>query len=80
MQGANKTSTWDAVKSVLVTIGTYYLCWLPCGVWFVWNIANPFIPISGWFGLPASQSLFMNSGMGCAALFITPRFQSLKRL
>ena len=52
MQGANQTSTWDAVTSVLVTIGTYYvLCWLPCGVWFVWDIANPHIPIVEWAAL-----------------------------
>ena len=81
MQGTNKTRTWNAVKTVLVTLGAYYLCWLPCGVWFVWNIANPHVPISGWFCFLASQILSLNGGMGCIIYyFMLPKFKETLQL
>ena len=81
MQGSNRTRTLNVVKAVLVTLGAYYLCWLPCGVWFVWNIANPHVPISGWFRFFALQILSLNSGMGCIIYyFMLPKFKETLHL
>ena len=62
MQGANRKRIITAVKTVLTTLAVYYICWMPMGIWTVWDLVADTHP-AGWYGYFAVQMLVLNSGM-----------------
>ena len=48
MRSETRARTLKAVKTVLLTIGVYYLCWIPLGVWILWDLVSPDVdPLDG---------------------------------
>ena len=48
MRSATRARTLKAVKTVLLTSGVYYLCWIPLGVWILWDLVSPDVePLDG---------------------------------
>ena len=56
-----------SVKTVLTTLGVYYICWTPMGIWtvldFVTEASTP-----GWYGFFAVQMVVLNS-MTCFFIY-----------
>ena len=71
LKGANKARTLKAVRTVLVTLGVYYICWLPMCVWTMWDIVSPNKGSPGWLRFSAIQILNVNSGMSFLIYYLT---------
>ena len=54
-----------AVRTVLTTLAVYYMCWLPMGVWTMWDFVSTTHPAGSpdWLGYFAVQMMVLNSGM-----------------
>ena len=76
MKGTNRCHIVKAVRTVLVTLGVYYICWLPMGIWVVWDIVSPDLHPPSWFPFFTIQMLVINSGMSCIVYYFTlPKFK-----
>ena len=51
--------------TVLTTLAVYYMCWLPMGVWTMWDFVSTTHPAGSpdWLGYFAVQMMVLNSGM-----------------
>ena len=61
-RGIKRKHVVQAVRTVLTTLAVYYICWLPMGVWTVWDFLS-LTPLAGWYGYFAVQMMVLNSGM-----------------
>ena len=76
MRSTTKARTLKAVKTVLLTLGIYYLCWIPMGVWTVWDFISPHVHPPGWFNFLAVQVVALNSGISGVIYYYTlPNFK-----
>ena len=76
MRSTTRVRTLKAVKTVLLTLGIYYLCWIPMGVWTVWDFISPHVNPPGWFNFLAVQVVILNSGMSGVIYYCTlPNFK-----
>ena len=76
MRSATRAKTLKAVKTVLLTIGVYYLCWIPLGVWILWDLVSPDVDPPGWFNFLAVQVVVLNSCMSGVIYYNTlPNFK-----
>lgn len=64
VRGSNRKNAIRAMKTVLLTVGTYFLCWVPTAVYFILNLLPNTKPAS-WFIFMTGEILLFNSGMGC---------------
>ena len=71
--GMGRKQVVKAVKTVLTTLAVYYICWLPMGVWTLWDFVSVTHP-AGWYGYFAVQMMVLNSGM-CFLIY----YNTLKR-
>ena len=71
--GIGRKQVVKAVKTVLTTLAVYYICWLPMGVWTLWDFVSVTHP-AGWYGYFAVQMMVLNSGM-CFLIY----YYTLKR-
>ena len=62
LQGATRTRTIKSVKTVITTLGVFYLCWFPIGIWLLWDMSISSHP-NGVFAYFAIRMLVCNSGM-----------------
>ena len=70
MPSVNRKRVIKAAKTVLITLAVYYVCWLPMGIWTIWDFVSDTHP-AGWYGYFAIQMLVLNSGMGFLIYFNT---------
>ena len=76
MRSTTRARTLKAVKTVLLTLGVYYLCWIPMGVWTVWDFISPHVDPAGWFNFLAVQVVVLNSGISGVIYYYTlPNFK-----
>ena len=76
MRSTTRVRTLKAVKTVLLTLGIYYLCWIPMGVWTVWDFISPHVHPPGWFNFLAVQVVALNSGISGVIYYYTlPNFK-----
>lgn len=61
MRGLNKKRNIRAIKTVVLTVGLYWLCWAPLVIQFVW-IASGYKDPPGWFVFTCIQMLHLNGG------------------
>ena len=65
LQGSNKSRTLLAIRTVGVTLGVYWMCWIPFVVDFVWTIIPNIDPSPDWMEFLTGTGVFLNSGMSC---------------
>ena len=70
LQGANRARTFKSMKTVLTTLGAFYLCWFPIGIWLLWEMSSNSHP-NGGFTYFATRMLISNSGMSFPIYFRT---------
>ena len=76
MRSTTRARTLKAVRTVFVTLGAYYLCWIPIGVRTVWDFISPHVNPPGWFNFLAVQVVILNSGMSGVIYYCTlPNFK-----
>ena len=76
MRSTTRARTLKAVRTVLVSLGAYYLCWIPIGVRTVWDFISPHVHPPGWFNFLAVQVVILNSGMSGVIYYCTlPNFK-----
>ena len=70
LRGANRARTFKSIKTVITTLGAFYLCWFPIGIWLLWDISSASHP-NGAFSYFAVRMLLSNSGMSFLIYFRT---------
>ena len=70
LRGANRARTFKSIKTVLTTLGAFYLCWFPIGIWLLWEMSSNSHP-NGGFTYFAVRMLLSNSGMSFPIYFRT---------
>lgn len=73
--GANKTRMCKSIRTVITTLGVYYLCWIPTGIWPAWEMTTDSHPPI-YYTYFAAQFLITNSGMSFPIYVLTlPQFR-----
>ena len=75
MRGRTRKNMIRAIRTVGLTVGTYFLCWMPTAVYLIWNILPVRAP-AGWFSFMTGEILLANSGMSCVIYAVSlPNFR-----
>lgn len=72
LRGINRKRLCNSIRTVLITVLVYYICYLPTFIWSIWHIVPGERP-GGWFTFISVQMLFANSGMSFPIYFLTLR-------
>ena len=70
LRGASRARTFKSIKTIIATLGVFYLCWFPIGIWLLWDISSASHP-NGAFSYFAVRMLLSNSGMSFVIYFRT---------
>ena len=70
LQGASRARTFKSIKTIIATLGVFYMCWFPIGIWLLWDILSVSHP-NGAFSYFAVRMLTSNSGMSFPIYFRT---------
>lgn len=75
LRGSNRDRLCKSIKTVITTLGVYYLCWTPIGIWLFWGMASDSQP-PGYYTFFATHIVVANSGMSFPIYFVTlPKFR-----
>lgn len=75
LKGSNRDRMCKSIRTVTTTLGVYYLCWTPIGIWLTWQMISDSHP-PGYYTFFASHILIGNSGMCFPIYLITlPQFR-----
>lgn len=76
LRGSNRSRVCKSVRIVLITVMTYYVCWLPTAVFVAWSLFDSELASRSIFFF-STQMLAANSAMSLPIYLLTnPRFRS----
>ena len=77
LRGATRARVLRSVRTVLITVITYYVCWIPSASWLTLDMMLTNIEPSAWFSFACFQLLIANSSASLPIYILTiPCFKS----